>query len=147
MEFSYTTETTVYATDACVYLREDGKEKVADLMVTTYTPDTDKLTPKTFFLRDGHEYWDVKHTENFAKIKRQWVIELGKDPDVYGLGTVSWVVRGIEKMGAPVEKLTLVTFDSTEGILEEKIDPSRDIPIIEKIWGDVNDDGPGVYLI
>ena len=50
-------------------------------------------------------------------------------------------------MGAPVEKLTLVTFDSTEGILEEKIDPSRDIPIIEKIWVDVNDDGPGVYLI
>ena len=150
MEFSYTTETTVYATDACVYLREDGKEKVANLMVTTYTPDTDKLSTKTFFLREGHEYWALKHLENFQQIKRQWLVELGKDPDLYSLGTVATVVQGDNQhqitTGTP-NKLTLLSYDSTEGILEEKIHPSRDIPIIEKVWTELTEDGPGVYLI
>ena len=56
------------------------------------------------------------------------------------------MVRGIEDV-VVTQDLTLVTKDSTEGILEEKVHPSRSIPIIEKIWVDVNDDGPGVYLI
>ena len=115
MEFSYTTETTVYATDACVYLREDGKEKVANLMVTTYTPDTDKLSTKTFFLREGHEYWALKHLENFQQIKRQWLVELGKDPDLYSLGTVATVVQGDNQhqitTGTP-NKLTCLLYTS-----------------------------------
>ena len=115
MEFSYTTETTVYATDACVYLREDGKEKVANLMVTTYTPDTDKLSTKTFFLREGHEFWALKHLENFQQLKRQWLVELGKDPDLYSLGTVATVVQGDNQhqitTGTP-NKLTLLSYDS-----------------------------------
>jgi len=146
MEFTYTTETTVYGQDACTYLDENGKEKVANLMVTTYTPDTDKLSTKTYFLREGHDFWAVKHAENLEKLKREWVTELGKDPDVYSLETVTWVVRGIEDIVA-LPTLSLITKDSTEGILEEKIHPDRNIPIIEKIWVDVNDDGPGVYLI
>ena len=77
MKFIYTQETTVFEQNGCRYIREeDGKEKVADLMVTTYTPDTDLLKPKQFFLRRDHIQWDYLHSMNFPKVLEEWTKEL-----------------------------------------------------------------------
>ena len=152
MKFKVTTETTVYGHDACQYIREeDGKEKITDLMVTTYTPDTDLLTPKQFFLRKDHDRWGELHSINFNNIKKEWLEELdeklGIDKTVYSIDEVSWLVKDIEDINIVSSTYTLNTNDETENTLETPLIPTRNISPQVRYWVDAKATGPQVYLI
>ena len=148
MKFKIKTETTVYAKDACQYLREeDGKEKLTDLMVTTYTPDLEGLSPKQFFLRKDHHQWAGLHHKNFQEIKKEWIKELLLDETVYSIDEIEWYVKKIEDVNVVSGSFTLNTNDETEGTLEAPLVADRNIPPQVRYWVDAKTTGPQVYLI
>ena len=155
MKITVTQETTVHEQNGCRYIREeDGKEKVADLMVTTYTADTDLLKPKQFFLRRGHIQWDYLHSMNFPKVLAEWTKELVAElelphGDRYKLATVdfTWKIKGGEEGLGATSSLVLHTDDVSEGIVETPIHAERNIGVVIKLWVEPNEESPNIFLI
>ena len=155
MKITVAQETTVYEQNGCRYIREeDGKEKVADLMVTTYTADTDLLKPKQFFLRRDHTQWDYLHAMNFPKVLAEWTKELVAElklphGDRYKLATVdfTWKIKGGEEGLGATSSLVLHTDDVSEGIVETPIHAERNIGVVIKLWVEPNEESPNIFLI
>ena len=86
MILEFTKATSVYEKDA--YINVDGEKTIVkDLMITHYVPTNFVGTPKNFTLGEEHPLWELKHTNFEAKIFKEWLIELGYDPEFYYVNT------------------------------------------------------------
>lgn len=82
MILEFTKTTLVYEANA--YINVDGEETIIkDLMITHYVPTNFVGTPKNFTLGEEHPMWELKHNNFETKIFKEWLIELGYDPEFY----------------------------------------------------------------
>ena len=64
---------------------EDEKDKEARECEVTWTHNTLSLTPKKYYLRENHVYWESNIAGRQIEILEEWLEELGHDPKEYDL--------------------------------------------------------------
>ena len=60
---------------------EKGIIRNEDLMQTDFVPLNFNGSVKNYVLRNGHEMWESMHREAEEKIQKEWLVELGYNPN------------------------------------------------------------------
>lgn len=63
----------------------DNQDKEARECEVTWTHNTLSLTPKKYYLRENHVYWESNIAGRQIEILEEWLEELGHDPKEYDL--------------------------------------------------------------
>lgn len=63
----------------------DNQDKEARECEVTWTHNTLSLTPKKYYLRENHVYWESNIAGRQIEILEEWLEELGHDPKKYDL--------------------------------------------------------------
>lgn len=63
----------------------DNQDKEARECEVTWTHSTLSLTPKKYYLRENHVYWESNIAGRQIEILEEWLEELGHDPKKYDL--------------------------------------------------------------
>ena len=61
----------------------DNQDKEARECEVTWTHNTLSLTPKKYYLRENHVYWESNIAGRQIEILEEWLEELGHDPKKY----------------------------------------------------------------
>ena len=111
MKLDYTKVDSVQEKDV-PYL-DEGVEKTADLIRTTYTPTNFEGTTTSFSIRGTHPNRDYKLEKFEDDLHRQWLVELGYDLNKY------YVDKHTKEIKEIVEEADELGADPTWNILQD----------------------------
>ena len=80
MILKYKTELKCVAIKACEHY-EKGIIRRENLMQTDFIPVNFRALTKNYVLREGHTLWDSKLKEAEDNVAKEWLTELGYNPD------------------------------------------------------------------
>ena len=93
MILEYEKKQSIAVENGCEHI-VNGVVRFDDLIRTDYTPTNFSAEPKNFLLRDGHVNWDRLHTESEQRIHKEWLEELGYNPNLW---QVNFTTHKIER--------------------------------------------------
>tara|TARA_Y100000768_G_scaffold382042_1_gene361705 strand:+ start:894 stop:1235 length:342 start_codon:yes stop_codon:yes gene_type:complete len=72
---------------------ENGIIRRDDLMQTDFIPQNFNGSYKNYVLRDGHQQWESMHQEAERRIQKEWLSELGYNPDGFYVDPETFEVK------------------------------------------------------
>lgn len=83
---------------------ENGIIRRDDLMQTDFIPQNFNGSYKNYVLRDGHQQWESMHQEAERRIQKEWLSELGYNPDGFYVDPETFEVKQKDNPQWNVEK-------------------------------------------